>query len=208
MVKWVLNQRNILSEWQCVVCKPKSQQEHFICHNPERILGDGHGVWKTEGGQEPFDTEVTKPCFKSESLKPSNVQIKNKAFLLGSQSLTWCNKFHQEISCGLASAEDLELFSHHPTLDSRTPILCIFTIVCGCLNLIASIKSQTKHVCFPCAVLTLFVMASLATWTIRSSCHNPERIVGDGHGVWKTEGGQEPFDTKVTTLFQEWKFKA
>ena len=58
------------------------------CHNPERIVGDGHGVWKTEGGQEPFDTEVTKPCFKSESLKPSNVQIKNKAFLLGSQSLT------------------------------------------------------------------------------------------------------------------------
>ena len=30
MVKWVLNQRNILSEWECVVCKPKSQQEHFI----------------------------------------------------------------------------------------------------------------------------------------------------------------------------------
>ena len=30
MVKWVLNERNILSEWQCVVCKPKSQQERFI----------------------------------------------------------------------------------------------------------------------------------------------------------------------------------
>ena len=69
------------------------------CHNPERIVGDGHGVWKTEGGQEPFDTEVTKPCFKSESLKLSNVQIKNQAFLSGSQSLTWCIKFHQEISC-------------------------------------------------------------------------------------------------------------
>ena len=30
MVKWVLNQRIILSEWQCVVCKPESEQEHFI----------------------------------------------------------------------------------------------------------------------------------------------------------------------------------
>ena len=30
MVKWVLNERNISSEWQCVVCKPKSQQERFI----------------------------------------------------------------------------------------------------------------------------------------------------------------------------------
>ena len=30
MLKWILNQRNILSEWQCLVCKPKIQQEHFI----------------------------------------------------------------------------------------------------------------------------------------------------------------------------------
>ena len=30
MLKWILNQRNILLEGQCVVCKPKSEQEHFI----------------------------------------------------------------------------------------------------------------------------------------------------------------------------------
>ena len=35
MVKWVLNHRNILSEWQCLVCKPKSQQEHFIVASME-----------------------------------------------------------------------------------------------------------------------------------------------------------------------------
>ena len=35
MVKWVINHRNILSEWQCLVCKPKSQQEHFIVASME-----------------------------------------------------------------------------------------------------------------------------------------------------------------------------
>ena len=37
--------------------------------------------------------------------------------------------------------------------------------------------------------LYLFLIASLATWSIRSSCHNHGMIVGDGHGSWKTEGG-------------------
>ena len=35
MVKWVLNHNYILSEWQCLVCKPKSQQEHFIVASME-----------------------------------------------------------------------------------------------------------------------------------------------------------------------------
>ena len=34
----------------------------------------------------------------------------------------------------------------------------------------------------PSSTLYLFVMASLATSSIRSSCHNHEVIVGDGHG--------------------------
>ena len=42
----------------------------------------------------------------------------------------------------------------------------------------------------PTVTLNSIVMASLATWAIRSSCHNHGMIVGDGHGVWKIEGGQ------------------
>ena len=41
----------------------------------------------------------------------------------------------------------------------------------------------------PTSTLNLFVMASLATWSIRSSCHNHEMMVDDVHGSWKTEGG-------------------
>ena len=41
----------------------------------------------------------------------------------------------------------------------------------------------------PTFALYLFVMASLSTSSIRSSCHNREVIVGDGHVSWKTEGG-------------------
>ena len=53
------------------------------------------------------------------------------------------------------------------------------------------IKSQTEHVCFYSQLCTsLFVMASSAKSALRSSGHNPRRmIVCDGQGVMKTEGG-------------------
>ena len=63
--------------------------------------------------------------------------------------------------------------------------------------IIASIKSQTKYVCFYPCILNPICDVSLATRTIRVSCHNCEMIVGDGYGLWKTKGGQETLDIEA-----------